>query len=66
MTGWRLHAWVLMGNYNLMIETPEANLVEGMQWLQNRFTRRFNVRHGLWGDSLGTAARRCWWRRGAG
>ena len=28
--GWRLHAWVLMGNhYHLCLETPEANLVEG-------------------------------------
>ncbi|HEY5892269.1 MAG TPA: transposase [Chthoniobacterales bacterium] len=27
MTGWRVHAWVLMGNhYHLLIETPEANL----------------------------------------
>ena len=31
-TGWRLHAWVLMGNhYHLLIETPEPNLVAGMQ-----------------------------------
>jgi REP element-mobilizing transposase RayT len=46
MTGWRIHAWVLMGNhYHLFIETPEANLVAGMQWLQNAYTRRFNVRH---------------------
>jgi REP element-mobilizing transposase RayT len=31
MTGWRVHAWVLMGNhYHLFIETPEANLVVGM------------------------------------
>ena len=33
--GWRVHAWVLMGNhYHLFIETPEANLVDGMKWLQ--------------------------------
>jgi outer membrane protein insertion porin family len=44
MTGWRVHAWALMGNhYHLVIETPEPNLVDGMQWLQNTFTRRFNV-----------------------
>ena len=31
MTGWRVHAWVLMGDhYHLFIETPEPNLVEGM------------------------------------
>jgi len=54
MTGWRVHAWVLMGNhYHLFIETPEANLVEGMKWLQNAYTRRFNVRHGQWGRLFG-------------
>ena len=27
-TGWRIHAFVLMGNhYHLLVETPEANLV---------------------------------------
>jgi putative transposase len=36
LTGWRIHAWMLMSNhYHLLIETPEANLVAGMQWLQN-------------------------------
>jgi REP element-mobilizing transposase RayT len=53
-TGWRVHAWVLMGNhYHLMIETPEANLVDGMKWLQNTYTRRFNVRHSKWGRVFG-------------
>jgi REP element-mobilizing transposase RayT len=38
--------WVLIGNhYHLFIETPEANLVAGMSWLQNTVTRRYNVRH---------------------
>lgn len=54
MTGWRVHAWVLLSNhYHLLIETPEANLVAGMQWLQNTYTRRFNVRHRLWGRLFG-------------
>jgi putative transposase len=36
----RVHAWVLMDNYyHLFIEKPEANLVEGMKWLQNTFTK---------------------------
>jgi hypothetical protein len=49
-----VYAWVLMGNhYHLAIETPEANLVAGMQWLQNTFTRRFNVRHRAWGRVFG-------------
>ena len=30
MTGWRMHAWVLLNNhYHLMLETPEPNLVAG-------------------------------------
>ncbi len=54
MTGWRVHAWVLMGNhYHLFIETPEANLVAGMSWLQNTVTRRHNVRHRAWGRLFG-------------
>lgn len=54
MTGWRVHAWVLMGNhYHLFIETPEANLVAGMSWLQNTVTRRHNVRHMAWGRLFG-------------
>jgi putative transposase len=53
-TGWRVHAWVLMSNhYHLMLETPEANLVAGMKWLQNTYTRRFNNRHHLWGRLFG-------------
>lgn len=54
MTGWRVHAWVLMGNhYHLFIQTPEANLVAGMGWLQNTVTRRYNVRHMAWGRLFG-------------
>jgi REP element-mobilizing transposase RayT len=54
MTGWRIHAWVLMTNhYHLLIQTPEANLVAGMKWLQNTYTRRFNIRHRLWGRLFG-------------
>src|SRR5437867_7944536 len=45
-TGWRIHAWVLMGNhYHLLLETPEANLVSGMKWLQGTYTQRYNARH---------------------
>ena len=54
MTGWRVHAWVLMSNhYHLLIQTPEPNLVDGMKWLQNTYTRRFNIRHRLWGRLFG-------------
>jgi REP element-mobilizing transposase RayT len=40
---WILHAFVVMGNhYHLALETPEGNLVKGMQWLQATFANRFN------------------------
>ena len=49
-TGWRVHAYVLMGNhYHLLLETPEANLSLGMQWLQSTYTIRHNVKHRLRG-----------------
>ena len=49
-TGWKIHAYVLMDNhYHLLIETPEANLVAGMKWLQGTYTQRFNSRHKLVG-----------------
>ena len=49
-TGWRIHAYVLMGNhYHLLVETPEANLVAGMKWLQGTYTQRYNRRHKLFG-----------------
>jgi REP element-mobilizing transposase RayT len=54
MTGWRVHAWVLMSNhYHLFLQTPEPNLVAGMGWLQNTLTRRYNVRHRKWGRLFG-------------
>jgi putative transposase len=53
-TGWRVHAWVLLGNhYHLFLQTPEPNLVAGMSWLQNTLTRRYNVRHRQWGRLFG-------------
>ena len=49
-TGWKIHAYVLMGNhYHLLLETPEPNLVTGMQWLQSTYSKRFNARHHEWG-----------------
>jgi putative transposase len=53
-TGWLVHAWVLMSNhYHLVFQTPQANLVVGMRWLQNTYTRRFNVGNQLWGHLFG-------------
>lgn len=49
-TGWSIHAYVLMHNhYHLLLETPQANLVAGMHWLQSTYTQRYNRRHGLHG-----------------
>ena len=46
-SGWILHAFVLMRNhFHLALETPEGNLVAGMQWLQATFANRFNQRRG--------------------
>lgn len=42
-SGWRVHAWCVMSNhYHLCVETPSANLVAGMKWLQATFSLRFN------------------------
>jgi REP element-mobilizing transposase RayT len=46
-SGWVLHAFVIMRNhYHLALETPEGNLVSGMQWLQATFANRFNKLRG--------------------
>ena len=43
--GWRVHAWVLMGNhFHLLVETPEANLVTGMKLLLGTFSQGWNRR----------------------
>ena len=43
--GWRIHAWVLMGNhFHLLLETPEPNLVTGMKWLLGTFSQGWNAR----------------------
>ena len=39
--------------YHLVIETPKANLVDGMKWFQTTYTRRFNVKNGQWGHLFG-------------
>lgn len=41
--GWFLHAYVLMSNhYHLCVETPKANLGQGMHWLQSTFANKFS------------------------
>jgi REP element-mobilizing transposase RayT len=48
--GWRCHAYCLMTNhYHLLIETPQANLSEGMHRLNSLYVQAFNRRHGYAG-----------------
>ena len=52
--GFDVFAWVLLDNhYHAVLRTPQGNLVEGMKWFQNTFTRRINSRHRLWGHVFG-------------
>ena len=47
--GWHLLCYCLMPNHvHLMIEAPETNLGNGMQWLHSRYALAFNERH--WRD----------------
>ncbi|MDT8376083.1 MAG: transposase, partial [Mariprofundaceae bacterium] len=44
--GWACHAYCLMSNhYHLVIETPKANLAQGMRQLNGIYTQRFNRVH---------------------
>jgi putative transposase len=46
-TGWRIHAFVLLPNhFHWLLETPEANLVDGMKWFLGAYSQRYNSRHG--------------------
>jgi len=43
---WVCHAWCQMTNhYHVLIETPEANLAQGMRQLNGVYTQRFNRAH---------------------
>jgi len=45
-TEWQIHAYCLMKNhFHLVLETPHANLVDGMKWLLGVYTKRFNIAH---------------------
>ncbi len=49
-SGWQVHAYCLMNNhFHLVVETPDANLVQGMRWLLSAYTIRLNHRHKLFG-----------------
>lgn len=48
--GWRVHAWVLMGNhFHLLLETPQPNLVNGMKWLLGVYSQGWNRARGRQG-----------------
>jgi REP element-mobilizing transposase RayT len=52
-TAWQVHAYCLMRNhFHLVVETPDANLVEGMRWLLSAYTIRLNHRQKLFGHVL--------------
>lgn len=43
---WSVTAYVLMPNhYHLLVQTPEANLSRGMQWLNGSYAAWFNAAH---------------------
>ena len=45
--------WGLIGNqYHIAARTPEGNLVQGMKWFQNTFTRRINIWNIRWGTAF--------------
>ena len=49
-TDWQVHAFCLMPNhFHLVVETPKANLADGMKWFLGTYTARFNRRHRLSG-----------------
>jgi REP element-mobilizing transposase RayT len=48
--GWICHAYCLMPNhYHLLVETPRANLSDGMERLNGRYAQYFNFRHNVEG-----------------
>ena len=45
--GWLCHAYCLMGNhFHLAVETPDANIAAGMQYLKGRYAVWFNEQTG--------------------
>ena len=55
--GWKCYAYCLMNNhYHLLIETLEANLVQGMRRLNGVYTQAFNRRHNRIGHLLQVTA----------
>ena len=52
-TSWQMHAYCLMKNhFHLVVETANANLVEGMRWFLSAYTIRLNHRQKLFGPVI--------------
>ena len=48
--GWRCHAYCLMTNhYHVLVTTPNPDISVGMEYLNGRYAKRFNARHGYEG-----------------
>lgn len=42
--GWQVHAYCLMGNhFHLVLDTPNANLSDGMKYLKGQYAQWFNA-----------------------
>jgi hypothetical protein len=39
----------MTNHYHLLVETPRANVSDGMEYLNGRYARAFNARHGYQG-----------------
>jgi REP element-mobilizing transposase RayT len=52
--GWIVHGYCLLGDhFELLVETPHANISAGMQRLNGRYAQGFNRRHGRTGHLFG-------------
>jgi REP element-mobilizing transposase RayT len=64
---WCCHAWCQISNhYHLVLETPEANLAQGMRQLNGVCTQRFNraqERTSASGTCFRGATKPFWWKR---
>ena len=58
-TGWQVHAYVLMPyHFHLVIETPQSNLVAGMQWLLGTYPAASTGGTSCWAISFRADTRR--------
>ncbi len=65
--GWRIHAWVLMGNhFHLLLETPQPNLVAGMKWILGVYSQAWNRGAGAGAGMCFRDATNPWWSMGRG